>query len=82
MVKAPQPAILGTPIAEIHPSVRAMKPQQAYASLIVPEHHQIFAEQTQRDGWPAGWQFLAQGSRLPVPPQQLAARRSRARLCE
>src|SRR5205823_3513933 len=78
VVDAAEPAILDPAVAQVGPPVAAMDAQQARLALIVPEQHQVLAQQAGGDRRPAGRDLLAQPGRLPVAAKQIAGRRAGA----
>src|SRR5262245_53309287 len=82
VIKAPQPSILHSAVAEIRPPVRTVEPQKSRPALIVAEQNQLFAEYFNFKRRAALGQFLRQSHRLPIPPQEAAARSSRTDLSE
>ena len=59
-----------------------MEPQKSRLPLIVAEQDQLLAEYLNFKWSSAFGQFLRQSHRLPIPPQEAAARSSRTDLGE
>src|SRR5262245_41524654 len=82
VIKAPEASILHSAVAEIRAPVRAVEPQKSRRPLIVTEQDQFLAEYLNFKRSYAFGQFLRQSNRLPIPPQEAAARSSRTDLGE
>ena len=76
--RAAQAAILEPAVGEVGAAMRTVAAYQAIAATIVPEDHQILAEQADRFDRPVAVQLRDQGRRLPIAPHQVAGRRARA----
>ena len=57
---------------EVGAAMRAAALDQAVAALPVLEDHEVLAHQLDRLDRPVAGQFLDQGGRLPIAPQQIA----------
>src|SRR4051794_3164742 len=73
MEGAAQAAMFEPPEREVRAAMRAMAVDQAVASRLVAEQHQVFTEQLDRADRPRAVQLIDQRRRLPVAPHQLAA---------
>ena len=76
MKRAAQAVVLAPAMTQISAAMRAMTPDQAELTFIVAKQHQVFAQQAHRHDRARAFEFIAQGSGLPVLPHQFSARRA------
>src|SRR6266702_2663696 len=73
MESAAQAAMFEPPEGEVGAAMRAMTVDQAVASRLIAEQHQIFAKQLDRTDRTRAFQFVDQRRRLPIAAHQLPA---------
>ncbi len=73
MEGAAQAAILQPAEGKVGAAMRAMPLDQAVASVLAAEQHEVLAKQLHGPHWPLPLQFVRQRRRLPILPHQLAA---------
>src|SRR5581483_11252590 len=76
VVDAAYSSILQAAVGQVRPPMGAVDPQQPGLAVLVPEHHQILAEQTHGDRSAARGQLRREGGWLPVATHQLATGRA------
>jgi hypothetical protein len=74
--RAAQPAVLTPGKRQIGAAVLTMLVQQAVASGVVAEQHQVLAQQANTFDGARRVEFLGQRGRLPVPAHQRTTRRT------
>src|SRR5262249_59326829 len=75
---AAQSTLLEPAEGEIGAAVRAGALEQAVAAIVVPEQHEVFAEEANGFDRPLARQFVEERRGLPVAPHQLARGRAGA----
>ncbi len=73
MEQATQAAVLEPAVGEIGAAMGAVAVEQAVATALVAEQHEVLAEHAHRLGRTLGRQFVGERHRMPVMPHQPAA---------
>jgi hypothetical protein len=66
-----QTAVLETAMGKVGAAMRTGPTEEAVASVVVAEHHKVFAQKLDRLDRPLPAQFIDQRRRLPIAPQRL-----------
>jgi hypothetical protein len=73
---AAQPAILEPTVSQVRATVGAITVQQAEATALVAEQHEVLTHELHWLEWPGTPQFFRQSHGLPIAAQQGSGRRS------